>query len=469
MPKDCCNKTLKYKIADNVKLLDLGTKKILLQISPLRWLDVTNYPLSHINALMHGASMEALLALDSKITISTILEILKNIKSRGFFITPTTVSPFLREVTPIIYFQVTGKCNLDCYYCYNDKSIRSGELSFNDIISAYNLIKKHVDFSQGIHIHFHGGEPLCNWSVLKDAISFFRQKIPCNCRISLSTNATLVTKDIAEFLINNNIEIKISCDGTPIIHDMYRYDYFKQGSFTNMLNGFRNFADYKHVTFLSTLTKNSFQYFEENLSFFQDLKIPAVHFRPFYSLNGADSNLAIHPHQYIELGKYIVDHIEEITHSQINVVNLTLLLLPFLVGISANSLCNNNRCAAYSKSFFVTSDGFITGCDLLPNTPEFQIGNCLNNFFDSDKAYQLNCQCNKKDSCCCSCTWESICGGGCYANARESNQQHYSFTCAYSKAVYPYLLDKLITDSTPFEGYLKNIAAKISREKKSVF
>ena len=149
----------------------------------------------------------------------------------------------LPEVFPIqtLVMNLTNQCNLSCQYCYEfgaDKvATPEGKPKFMDIETA----KTSVDFllaesgdRRSIHITFFGGETLMNFPLLKQVVAYANQRAAEQSRhidFSLTTNATLLTPAIIEFLSENNIGVTVSMDGPKEMHDHLRVFANGKGSY----------------------------------------------------------------------------------------------------------------------------------------------------------------------------------------------------------------------------------------------
>ncbi len=105
---------------------------------------------------------------------------------------------------------LTNQCNLSCQYCYEfgeDKvATPEGKPKFMDFETA----KASVDFllaqsagRRAVHITFFGGETLMNFPLLKQVVAYATEQAAAQGRtidFSLTTNATLLTPAIIEFL-----------------------------------------------------------------------------------------------------------------------------------------------------------------------------------------------------------------------------------------------------------------------------
>ena len=149
----------------------------------------------------------------------------------------------LPDVFPIqtLVMNLTNQCNLSCQYCYEfgeDKiATPEGKKKFMDIETA----KASVDFLLGqsghrrsIHITFFGGETLMNFPLLKQVVAYGNERAKEQERhidFSLTTNATLLTPSIIEFLSVHRIGVTVSMDGPKEMHDHLRVFANGKGSY----------------------------------------------------------------------------------------------------------------------------------------------------------------------------------------------------------------------------------------------
>ena len=134
--------------------------------------------------------------------------------------------------SPIVVFNITRRCNLDCLHCYiesEDKQYQ-GELSLDQI-------KKVIDSLSTMAVPvllLSGGEPLAH----KDIFTIIEYAKSKNLRIGLSTNGTLITKDMAKNLKKLGVDYAgVSIDGLKELHDKFRN---LNGAFDMAIAGIRN-------------------------------------------------------------------------------------------------------------------------------------------------------------------------------------------------------------------------------------
>ena len=120
---------------------------------------------------------------------------------------------------------LTNQCNLSCKYCYEygeDKvATPDGKPKFMSPETANQSVDYFFQESagrSGVHITFFGGETLMNFPLLKHVVTYATEKAKFEGRsvdFSLTTNATLLTPAIIEFLAENRIGVTVSIDGPP--------------------------------------------------------------------------------------------------------------------------------------------------------------------------------------------------------------------------------------------------------------
>jgi uncharacterized protein len=114
-------------------------------------------------------------------------------------------------------------------------------MSIETALSSIDYLRKHSKKSKEVNIVFFGGEPLVNFDLIKKSIEYAK-KIFTDQEISFSitTNATLLTPEIARFLSFNNVNVVVSIDGPEDIHDRYRRNLHGKGSYKDALRGLKN-------------------------------------------------------------------------------------------------------------------------------------------------------------------------------------------------------------------------------------
>ena len=133
--------------------------------------------------------------------------------------------PPLPGVTDVS-FDMSGACNMGCVYCFeNAIDSRTGPMSDETAQATLDFVFEKTGAARRIALHFGSGEPLMRFDLLQRIVA------QANARVAelgksivydLTTNATLLTEEIAAFLRDNPFQIRVSCDGPAELHDKYR-------------------------------------------------------------------------------------------------------------------------------------------------------------------------------------------------------------------------------------------------------
>ena len=140
-----------------------------------------------------------------------------------------------------LVLNLTNQCNLSCQYCYEFGADKVATPSGKPKFMNFETAKASVDFllqqsagRRGVHITFFGGETLMNFPLLQNVVIYARDRAAEQGRsidFSMTTNATLLTPAIIEFLSENRIGVTVSMDGPADLHDKFRVFANGRGSY----------------------------------------------------------------------------------------------------------------------------------------------------------------------------------------------------------------------------------------------
>ena len=109
-------------------------------------------------------------------------------------------------------FVVTEDCNFRCSYCYQQKRNR-----FLDISKVEEALDFFYPFlKEECYIHFYGGEPLMAFDLIQDTLDCIQELNGSGnktFRYTISTNGSLLTDEILDFLSRHNFSVLLSFDG----------------------------------------------------------------------------------------------------------------------------------------------------------------------------------------------------------------------------------------------------------------
>ena len=144
--------------------------------------------------------------------------------------------------------ELTERCNLKCHYCahtYNDSRVAEPrDISWPTIQNALEQFARSSDEAEDRAISFWGGEPLRRFDLIARVAATVRTQYPgLKPTYSFTTNGTLITGRIAQFLSANQVQLLVSVDGPREIHDRNRTTSTGHGSFDMVMAGLRRLRD----------------------------------------------------------------------------------------------------------------------------------------------------------------------------------------------------------------------------------
>lgn len=218
--------------------------------------EVAYYIISLYNKMSEEDIVSAVLSQykEQSITRKDVLECIDDIRaleSAGQLFTPDTFTQMAGtfkersgNVIKALCLHVAHTCNLNCSYCFASQGKYSGERA----LMSFEVGKRALDFlienSAGrtnLEVDFFGGEPLMNWEVVKQLVSYARSQEKLhhkNFRFTLTTNGMLIDDDVIEFANKEMSNVVLSLDGRKEIHDRLRVDYAGKGSYDSIVPKF---------------------------------------------------------------------------------------------------------------------------------------------------------------------------------------------------------------------------------------
>ena len=119
-----------------------------------------------------------------------------------------------------LFWEATLRCNLRCRHCGSDCGPYSQgpELTTEQVLAAFDTVAEDFD-PEDITVTITGGEPL----VRKDVFDVASHLARLGFFVSMVTNGTLVTKEVARRLKDSGVEgISVSIDGLESSHEYLR-------------------------------------------------------------------------------------------------------------------------------------------------------------------------------------------------------------------------------------------------------
>ena len=228
-----------------------------------------------------------------------------------------------------LILQVTQRCNLHCEYCvysgnYETRNHTNKKMSLSIAKKAIDFFQEHSTDQNNVTIGFYGGEPFLEFELIKECVAYAEDKLEGKkIEYSVTTNATLLTDEIIEYLIFDNFFVTVSLDGPREIQDeCRRFLYNNKGTFDIVMKNLRKIKEKDINYFEKNVRINTVlvvergyecidQFFKEE-NIFENLMISASTVSDNYAKTKSKISEEFHIEQQYELFKTFLVEIGEL-------------------------------------------------------------------------------------------------------------------------------------------------------------
>jgi uncharacterized protein len=328
-----------------------------------------------------------------------------------------------KTVVKALCLHIAHDCNLACRYCFAGEGEYRGERA----IMSYEVGKQALDFliqnsgsRKNLEVDFFGGEPLMNFEVVKQLVSYGRKQEKLHnkkFRFTLTTNGILLNDDIIEFINREMSNVVLSIDGRKEVNDHMRPTRNGKGSYDLILPKFKRVAESRNQT--NYYVRGTFTHY--NLDFSEDVKHLAeagfkqISVEPVVA--GKDESYAIRKEdlpkifkEYDKLARYMIEKKRE---------GKGFNFFHFMIDLSGGP-CVAKRlsgCGSGTEYLAVTPWGDLYPCHQFVGEKDFLMGNVFEGIKETRIRDEFKC-CNvyAKEKCR-NCFAKYYCSGGCAANS----------------------------------------------------
>ncbi len=181
-----------------------------------------------------------------------------------------------RDYIKAVCLNIIHACNLRCKYCFADEGEyngHKGKMSLETAKKAIDYVVKRSGPRKNIEIDLFGGEPTMMMDTIKEIIAYAREneaKWNKRIRFTMTTNATLLTDEMMDYMDKELENIILSIDGRKEVNDKVRIRFDGKGSYDQILPNIKKMVakrdKNKAHTVRGTFTR-------ENLDFYEDVKM----------------------------------------------------------------------------------------------------------------------------------------------------------------------------------------------------
>jgi len=189
----------------------------------------------------------------------------------------------------IIY--INTKCNLRCNYCFVNKENKV--MSFEQYVQ---IIEKYKNDIQSIT--FFGGEPLLNFTLIKQIIEYNYKK-KYKYFYVINTNGIKINDEVIRVCKKYNISLTISLDGNVLSNKVNRFD---QKIFEQVLKNIR-LVKKEGIDFVINyvITPNNLIYIEDSVKFFYNEDFMDIYFLINYDTKWTVQDIKIFEQKMIDI------------------------------------------------------------------------------------------------------------------------------------------------------------------------
>ncbi len=387
-----------------------------------------------------------------------------------------------KPIIKALCLNIAHDCNLRCRYCF------AGQGGYGQwrMLMSFDVARRAVDFliahsggRKHCEIDFFGGEPLMNWHVIQETVSYIRQqekKHNKTIKLSLTTNGLLLDEEKTRYLTENHISLILSLDGRKEMHDRMRPGVQGEPTYDRILKNLQYCVEHRdgeEYYVRGTYTRYNLD-FATDVTDIVDKGFPALSMEPV--VGDASEAYAIQKEdlpqifdEYEKLAKIFIER-EEAGHPFFYFhFNMDLWRGPCLPK-------RLRGCGAGHEYLAVVPNGDIYPCHQFVGRDGYVIGNVYEGLKNMDmmKSFRENHVLSKPE--CVQCWARFYCSGGCHANNETyagDIQKPFDITCeiqkkriecalmiqAYNKIHHPQVM--------PVPGLRKQLAREAAEEKNS--
>ncbi len=373
---------------------------------------------------------------DEKLSENDVLECIEDVKSlenAGKLYTPDTYEGMAFDfknrntVIKALCLHVAHTCNLNCEYCFASQGKYHGEralMSFEVGKRALDFLIENSGTRRNLEVDFFGGEPLMNWDVVKELVSYARvqEKIHNkNFRFTLTTNGILIDDDVIDFCNREMSNVVLSLDGRKEVHDRLRKDYQGRGSYDIIVPKFQEFVkrrEGKSYYMRGTFTHNNVDFTNDIFHMadlgFTELSMEPVVCSPEDASALTEADLPILFEQYEILAKEMIKRKK---------AGNGFTFYHYMLDLT-HGPCIYKRisgCGSGTEYMAVTPTGDLYPCHQFVGDTKYLLGNIWDGVTNKDIQNEFKL-CNAYARKECDDCWAKLyCSGGCAANSYHAS------------------------------------------------
>jgi|SRR3990172_1325701 len=329
--------------------------------------------------------------------------------------------PAVPQVTDIS-LDMSGACNMGCTYCFeNDIKSRIGRMSNETAMVTLDFVFRKTKGTRHIALHFGSGEPLMRFDLLQKIVSEASERARKSSQqitFELTTNATLVTQEIACFLRDHPFNVRVSCDGPAHVHNRFRPLSGGHSSYPAVERGMKLLLEYlpDRVTVNSVISGGT--RLSELWTWAKEMGVRHYHVIKVGAYADRDINL-----REAELRDFRTDvqAVCDDMFSDLEAKRMPIDYQPITKIVRRLMIPQpvTRFCGVAGSYLGVASNGKVYPCFRHLGLKQYELGDVRHDVDDEKRQHFLGHEAANVDSrpICPECWARYLCGGGCYADS----------------------------------------------------
>ena len=354
--------------------------------------------------------------------LKEVLADVEGLKAQGLlFAEEVKAYPVKSGLVKALCIHICHDCNFRCRYCFADEGAyhaKRESMSLETAKAAVDFLIKNSGNRKVLEMDFFGGEPLMNFSVIKDTVAYAKQRAAETGKkflFTTTTNALLLNDEIIEFFNAEMENVVLSLDGRPEVHDAIRKSINGKGTYALIIDKIKKFVRLRGDR--SYYVRGTFT--AKNLDFGKDVL--------FIADEGFDS-ISMEPVvTEIEDLQIKEEHLPRIKEEYENLCDEYLKryaegkgfnFFHFNVDLEGGPCLSKkvSACGAGNEYFSVLPNGDLYPCHQFASDKDFYMGDVWQGITKPEIREKFKNSCLFTRKKCADCFAKFICSGGCNAN-----------------------------------------------------
>ncbi|MBQ8427716.1 MAG: 4Fe-4S cluster-binding domain-containing protein, partial [Clostridia bacterium] len=181
--------------------------------------------------------------------LTEILADVEGLKEQGLlYAEEVKAYPVKSGFVKALCIHICHDCNFRCRYCFADEGAyhaKRESMSLDTAKAAVDFLIENSGNRKVLEMDFFGGEPLMNFSVIKDTVAYAKQRGAETGKkflFTTTTNALLLNDEIIEFFNAEMENVVLSLDGRPEVHDAIRKSVNGKGTYALIIDKIKKFV-----------------------------------------------------------------------------------------------------------------------------------------------------------------------------------------------------------------------------------